>query len=80
MAEGDLPVSVWRRSSACDPVDCVEVALVQGEVRVRDSQRPTLADLTVCPESWETFLQYLCPRHLKGEIRTTIVGLDRGER
>lgn len=37
MSSGDQPAVLWRRSQACNPVECVEVAFRRDRVLVRDS-------------------------------------------
>lgn len=69
MADGDLPVLIWRKSSACDPDGCVEVAFGGGGVRVRDSKRPTEPNVAFCPETWSHFLHNLCGRSPDRTVR-----------
>jgi hypothetical protein len=54
--EGQVTV-LWRRSSACHPVDCVEVAIAPGRVLVRDSKDRLGAILEFPPGAWRGFLQ-----------------------
>lgn len=47
---------LWRRSQACNPVECVEVALCEDRVLVRDSQSPEAGVLEFTPDEWRVFL------------------------
>jgi len=47
---------LWRRSKACNPVECVEVALCEDRVLVRDSQCPDAGVLEFRPDEWRIFL------------------------
>ncbi|WP_307522583.1 DUF397 domain-containing protein [Streptomyces umbrinus] len=69
MADEDLPVLIWRKSSASDPDDCVEVAFEGGGVRVRDSKRPTGPNVAFCPATWSNFLHNLCRRYPDPTVR-----------
>lgn len=44
----------WRRSSWCYSGDCVEVDVLPGSVRVRDSKNPDVI-LTFSTEEWDLF-------------------------
>jgi hypothetical protein len=46
----------WRRSSACLPSDCVEVAIDVREVWVRDSADPYGPVLRVARAGWRSFI------------------------
>ena len=52
----DLPKITWRKSTYCANGDCVEVALLEGEVVVRDSKHPHGPMLHFTPIEWEAFL------------------------
>ncbi|WP_406353082.1 DUF397 domain-containing protein [Streptomyces sp. NBC_00658] len=69
MADGDLPVLIWRKSSASDPGECVEVAFAAGGVRVRDSKCPAAPNLFFWPETWRVFLHDFCGRHPDQKVR-----------
>jgi hypothetical protein len=46
---------VWRRSPRCDTGDCVETALIDGGVGVRDSKDPDGVILRFELDEWELF-------------------------
>lgn len=46
----------WRRSGRCDTNTCVEVALHEGEVMVRDSKNPEGPFLRFSRREWEAFV------------------------
>ncbi|MFF3286327.1 DUF397 domain-containing protein [Streptomyces sp. NPDC003023] len=50
----------WFKSSRSGPEggDCVEVAVAQEAVRVRDSKEPARAHLTVGAAHWTTFIGF----------------------
>jgi hypothetical protein len=52
----DLTKTSWRKSSYCTHGDCVEVALLEGEVVVRASKNPQGPMLHFTPIEWEAFL------------------------
>jgi hypothetical protein len=54
--------TAWRRSSACIPSNCVEVASHGREVWIRDSAAPAGPVLHVAGPAWHEFL-----RHVSGE-------------
>lgn len=66
VGDGDLLAFGWRKSSACDPYECVEVALTDGGVRVRASHRPYGHVIAFQASAWEEFLRALCGRTLEG--------------
>jgi hypothetical protein len=48
----------WRKSSACVPRECVEVASVEGYVFIRDSAEATASHPLAFPQGqWRAFLQ-----------------------
>jgi len=50
----------WKKSSACNADGCVEVAVSNEEVKVRDSKLGDESDiLNFTPEAWEEFRQAL---------------------
>lgn len=55
--------SHWRKSSASNPDQCVEVAFIDDEVLVRDSKSPDDAMLRFTPSEWKAF----------------VIGVNRGE-
>ncbi|MEU6281523.1 DUF397 domain-containing protein [Streptomyces sp. NPDC047028] len=66
VGDGDLLARGWRKSSACDPYQCVEVALMDGGVRVRVSHRPDGHVIPFQARAWGEFLRALCGRTLEG--------------
>ncbi|MFC9929012.1 DUF397 domain-containing protein [Streptomyces sp. NPDC127190] len=60
MSEGGLLGLDWHRSSACDPYECVEVAVTDGGVRVRESHRPRTHVVAFGGPAWQAFLAALC--------------------
>ena len=46
----------WRRSTRCDAGACVEVAVFEDEVLVRDSKDPEGPVLRFSRTEWEAFL------------------------
>jgi hypothetical protein len=57
----DVPMA-WRRSSACIPSNCVEVASDGHEVWIRDSAAPAGPVLHVTGPAWREFLRRLAAR------------------
>jgi len=47
---------VWRKSTASDPEECVEVAFVAQAILVRHSQDPSGPTLTFSKAEWNAFL------------------------
>ena len=47
---------LWRRSQACNPLECIEVALWDDLVLVRDSKKPEAEVLRFTQEEWHAFL------------------------
>ena len=47
----------WRKSGRCDSAACVEVAVTDGAVGVRDGKDPNGAVLWFSPEEWTAFVQ-----------------------
>lgn len=47
--------SLWRRSSASHPEECVEVAILGAEVRTRDSKTPEGRVLVFSGAAWREF-------------------------
>ena len=52
----DLPAAAWRTSSLCDLNGCVEVALLDNQVAVRDAKDKASPILLFTPPEWEAFL------------------------
>jgi len=58
MTGDDLSRAPWKKSSySGNTGNCVEVAITQSEVRIRDSQDPDGAMLTVSRKAWREFTQ-----------------------
>ena len=55
----DHSTVLWRRSRACNPVECVEVAFCEDRVLVRDSTSPGGDVLGFTRAQWQTFLSDL---------------------
>lgn len=59
------PVALrWLKATRCDANDCVEVALLERGVAVRDNTRPA-THLTFDSDSWQTLLM----KARSGELR-----------
>jgi hypothetical protein len=57
---GDLPRAQWRKSSySGNTGNCVEVAIKDSVVAVRDSKDPDGPKLTFTSQDWATFLRRL---------------------
>lgn len=66
MSLADHPAVLWRRSQACNPVECVEVALCEDRVLVRDSKNPEAGVLEFTRDEWQAFLLDLSRGHFSG--------------
>jgi hypothetical protein len=53
---GDLPRAVWRKSSHSGDNGCVEVAVHENNVAVRDSKDPSGPVLLFSDHEWRAFL------------------------
>jgi hypothetical protein len=49
--------AAWRKSSHCANSNCVEVAVVNGEVAMRDAADPTGPVLEFSAERWNEFVK-----------------------
>jgi hypothetical protein len=47
---------LWRRSRACNPSECVEVAFSQHLILVRDSKDRAGPVLEFSPQAWRDFI------------------------
>ena len=56
MANFEEPCIAWRKSTASNTQGCVEVAVVDGSVLIRDSVNPNGAVLELPPVAWSLFL------------------------
>jgi Domain of unknown function (DUF397) len=52
----DLTAAAWRTSTLCDLNGCVEVALLDDQVAVRDAKDRTGPVLVFSPREWEAFV------------------------
>jgi hypothetical protein len=52
----DLPAAAWRTSTLCDLNGCVEVALLDGLVAVRDAKDRTGPVLEFTAREWAAFV------------------------
>ncbi|HEY3956151.1 MAG TPA: DUF397 domain-containing protein [Streptosporangiaceae bacterium] len=60
MQSYDLTPVTWRKSSySGNSGNCVEVAVVESVVRIRDSKDPKRVALRVSPGGWRAFLRGL---------------------
>jgi hypothetical protein len=46
----------WKRSSWCSSASCVEVAMVDEKVAMRDSKDLSIPALLYAPEVWQRFV------------------------
>jgi hypothetical protein len=51
----DLTAASWRTSTFCDLNGCVEVALLDNQVAVRDAKDKASPILLFTPREWEAF-------------------------
>ena len=56
MADFEEPRIAWRKSTASNSGGCVEVAVVDGSVLIRDSANPDGRMLRLPPAAWSAFL------------------------
>ena len=56
MADFEEPCIAWRKSTASSTGGCVEVAVVDGSVLIRDSVNPEGAVLELPLAAWSIFL------------------------
>jgi hypothetical protein len=66
MPLADQPALLWRRSQACNPVECVEVAVCRDRVLVRDSANPQAGALEFTRDEWQAFLLDVSRGRLRG--------------
>jgi hypothetical protein len=52
----DLTAAAWRTSTFCDLNGCVEVALLDGKVAVRDAKDKASPILLFTTREWEAFV------------------------
>jgi Domain of unknown function (DUF397) len=53
----DGPRLLWRKSRACNPAQCVEVAFTRDRVFVRDSNDPSGPILELFQHEWRAFVR-----------------------
>ena len=58
MAESEKEGIAWRKSTASNSGSCVEVAIHDGSVLVRDSVNPVSPVLELSPTAWSAFLAF----------------------
>lgn len=56
VASTTAPEGAWRRSTFCGETSCVEVALSQSGVGVRDSKQAGSPVLMFTPNEWAAFV------------------------
>jgi Domain of unknown function (DUF397) len=52
------PCIAWRKSTASNTGNCVQVAVVNGLVLIRDSANPNGGVLRLPPAAWSAFLTH----------------------
>jgi hypothetical protein len=50
------PAPIWRKSTRSDSGGCLEVALANGIVLLRDSKRPDGSILSIAPRAWTALI------------------------
>jgi hypothetical protein len=66
MPVADACAIAWRKSSACLPSDCVEVATTDGQVLIRDSaDKAGGCVLMFRGDQWSVFVQHLRREHVQ---------------
>lgn len=50
------PALIWRKSTRSDSGGCLEVALADGIVFLRDSKRPDGSILSIAPRAWTVLI------------------------
>jgi len=58
LAESEEQSIAWRKSTASNSGSCVEVAVRDGSMLVRDSVNPVGAELEFSPAAWSAFLAF----------------------
>ena len=61
MADFEGPCIAWRKSTASNSGNCVQVAVVDGSVLIRDSVNPDGVVLRLPPAAWSAFLAQCTP-------------------
>ncbi len=52
----ELPPATWRKSSLSGTNGCVEIAVINGNIAVRDSKERKGPVLTFTPGEWKAFV------------------------
>jgi hypothetical protein len=73
----EQPAVLWRRSQVCNPIECVEVALCEDRVLVRDSKNPGAGVLEFTRDEWRAFLNLSQGRRPGGRPGSAEVGSGR---
>jgi hypothetical protein len=60
----------WQRSTRCDSVTCVEVAMLGERIAVRDGKAPDGAILFFSPAEWAAFVAGVKAGEFDPEIRS----------
>jgi hypothetical protein len=55
VSDFEEPCIVWRKSAASSSANCVEAAVADGSVLIRDSVNPRVV-LSLSPAAWSAFL------------------------
>lgn len=66
MLEQERPAPIWRKSSASEEDECVEVAVVPAAVLARDSEDPAGHRLSFSHAAWRDFVSALRSGELDG--------------
>jgi hypothetical protein len=69
LAESGKHSIAWRKSAASNSGGCVEVAVHNGSVLVRDSMNPVGAVLEFSPTAWSAFLAFARAIQLSARYR-----------
>lgn len=59
MTNFEKPAIIWRKSSASNSGNCVEVAFAEGMVLFRDSKNPDGDVLAISPTAWTAFVRHI---------------------
>ena len=52
----DLSHAVWRKSTLSSTSNCIEVAMAQDPIAIRDSKDRTGPTLSFSPSDWQAFI------------------------
>ena len=59
MSSSDPLVPRWRKSSFSESTNCVEIAIQDESVLIRDSKNPEKGTLSFSPAAWREFIQMI---------------------